>query len=863
MDHIVVALSDHSAFSYSLEPTKRPSRSSLQQQNKMPLSVAQEIKLDVPVKTVAPKSITEGVARVNEESTAMMEESTLSSEQLTPTERYSISNNDPNKIISQMQSTENSSSTVTKSETPISVTMEENTLVDSVAVITQSLLPVQSHTNVVSVYTPADVSLTSHASFNDSIQIDSVMTEAISDSALVTSSIVQQEEEKELPQVVVSTYTADTDTSPHDQTEYTVSDISPLSRPLFSEESLKSTVSDIIPDLEDNEKAKHSTLSVEKSTSPSHNRRIPETRQPVLPTSQLVAERVQNIERLSQLLVSSVPELQSTVAKSLSELITSWEPEQQTAVVDTISQILTSQLKDIKDTPKTTSMLLTNVSSSSTTTVVSESKDESPIIYTPLETSPSVKTSVPHVILSPVAAPTGSLETAFIDEEGDTAHDINDYENPLSSTGTVDIIQPVYSPTSPTCVVNESSRPTTMDFGAFDLPSIGSFPVNTDASPTHIISESPMKEIDMISRNEADLLAEMRVVEALAKERARVALQQAEDQAAHTARLSVPPPPRPSPEPVVEKSMSTSRLARLSGLVRPQPSTSMPANHARSIKSSASMVSLRSETSRKESIFKRSTDSVESKSGPYGSVRIMEQRKYTPTSYLNRIDALHPTKRSQKIRSTVSLSTMSSDDIVEHGVSLPLEYSRTDTSGMSTDIDVISAITRTMIGEWMWKHTRRHVGGGISENKHKRFFWVHPYTRTLYWSATEPGVDNNEAKAKSAFIEAVSSVPSRDQTHCSPLSLLIKTTKRDLKLTAPTIELHELWLMSLSYLLARPDHRDEVSGLNEMGLEEGVHDSQLSLAGEDSEDSEDHVNIRSCCDGKHDLSTLKRGTHHH
>lgn len=31
----------------------------------------------------------------------------------------------------------------------------------------------------------------------------------------------------------------------------------------------------------------------------------------------------------------------------------------------------------------------------------------------------------------------------------------------------------------------------------------------------------------------------------------------------------------------------------------------------------------------------------------------------------------------------------------------------------------------------------------------------------------------------------------------------------------------------------------------------------------DSDDSDDVVNIRQCCDGKHDVSTLSRGQHHH
>ncbi|KAI8974353.1 meiotic cell cortex C-terminal pleckstrin homology-domain-containing protein [Pilobolus umbonatus] len=174
-------------------------------------------------------------------------------------------------------------------------------------------------------------------------------------------------------------------------------------------------------------------------------------------------------------------------------------------------------------------------------------------------------------------------------------------------------------------------------------------------------------------------------------------------------------------------------------------------------------------------------------------------------------------------------------------------------SAGGTDIFVISAITQTMIGEWLMKHTRRYVGGGISENKHKRFFWVHPYTKTLYWSPTEPGVDGSEAKAKSAFIESVTAVPSNQPA--SPMSLLIRTPKRDLKLTAPTLERHELWFKSINFLIGRPNNHH-----NQLPEEpRSTHDSYESgdpqfkqttesINQYDSEDSEENINIRQCCD---------------
>ncbi|SAM03933.1 hypothetical protein [Absidia glauca] len=57
----------------------------------------------------------------------------------------------------------------------------------------------------------------------------------------------------------------------------------------------------------------------------------------------------------------------------------------------------------------------------------------------------------------------------------------------------------------------------------------------------------------------------------------------------------------------------------------------------------------------------------------------------------------------------------------------------------------IRALTRTMIGDWMWKYTRNR----FSETRHRRFFWLHPYSRTLHWSTREPGLDGCQYKTKS------------------------------------------------------------------------------------------------------------------
>ncbi|SGY44722.1 BQ5605_C001g00194 [Microbotryum silenes-dioicae] len=126
----------------------------------------------------------------------------------------------------------------------------------------------------------------------------------------------------------------------------------------------------------------------------------------------------------------------------------------------------------------------------------------------------------------------------------------------------------------------------------------------------------------------------------------------------------------------------------------------------------------------------------------------------------------------------------------------------------STDPAVIHAITQTMIGEFLYKYTRRAIGKGISEKRHKRFFWVHPYTKTLYWSTSDPGGANtNQSSAKSVCIEGV-----RQVLDANPLppglhqgSIIVQTPNREMKITASTRERHDMWFAAISYLLARPD----------------------------------------------------------
>ena len=69
---------------------------------------------------------------------------------------------------------------------------------------------------------------------------------------------------------------------------------------------------------------------------------------------------------------------------------------------------------------------------------------------------------------------------------------------------------------------------------------------------------------------------------------------------------------------------------------------------------------------------------------------------------------------------------------------------------LQNDPRIIQAITQTMIGEYLWKYTRTATKSGLSSNRHRRFFWVHPYTRTLYWSEQDPSTaGKQELRAES------------------------------------------------------------------------------------------------------------------
>jgi hypothetical protein len=126
--------------------------------------------------------------------------------------------------------------------------------------------------------------------------------------------------------------------------------------------------------------------------------------------------------------------------------------------------------------------------------------------------------------------------------------------------------------------------------------------------------------------------------------------------------------------------------------------------------------------------------------------------------------------------------------------------------GANTDPRMIQAITQTMIGEFLWKYTRKTGSSDMSSTRHRRYFWVHPYTRTLYWSEHDPQTaGKSQLRTKSVPIEAVRVIPDDNPyppgLHCR--SLEVVSPGRKVRFTATTSQRHETWFNALSYLLLR------------------------------------------------------------
>ncbi|AJU90766.1 Num1p [Saccharomyces cerevisiae YJM1307] len=173
-------------------------------------------------------------------------------------------------------------------------------------------------------------------------------------------------------------------------------------------------------------------------------------------------------------------------------------------------------------------------------------------------------------------------------------------------------------------------------------------------------------------------------------------------------------------------------------------------------------------------------------------------------------------KRQQSLNSNSTSKTTRSSrntpasrrDIVASLMSRAGSASRTaslQTLASLNEPSIIPALTQTVIGEYLFKYYPR-LGPFGFESRHERFFWVHPYTLTLYWSASNPILENPaNTKTKGVAILGVESVtdPNPYPTGLYHKSIVVTTETRTIKFTCPTRQRHNIWYNSLRYLLQR------------------------------------------------------------
>ncbi|PKY06193.1 hypothetical protein P168DRAFT_325086 [Aspergillus campestris IBT 28561] len=169
-------------------------------------------------------------------------------------------------------------------------------------------------------------------------------------------------------------------------------------------------------------------------------------------------------------------------------------------------------------------------------------------------------------------------------------------------------------------------------------------------------------------------------------------------------------------------------------------------------------------------------------------------------------------RRESQVSRRSSVSSFASEIEERFNMQNPHHSAMPHGYGPGSDPRMIQAITQTMIGEFLWKYTRKTVSGEISNTRHRRYFWIHPYTRTLYWSTQDPqSAGKHEIRTKSVPIEAVRVVaddnPYPPGLHCK--SLEVVSPGRRIRFTATTSQRHETWYNSLSYLLVRGSEDDE------------------------------------------------------
>lgn len=151
-------------------------------------------------------------------------------------------------------------------------------------------------------------------------------------------------------------------------------------------------------------------------------------------------------------------------------------------------------------------------------------------------------------------------------------------------------------------------------------------------------------------------------------------------------------------------------------------------------------------------------------------------------------------------------------DLVRLNLSLAADLVRTTgmlsmaTTALFTDKLMMPAITQVMMGEYLFKYYRPLGLLMGLDSRHERYFWVHPYSVTLYWLRQNP-ILHNPAEIKTRAV-AILDVKLVEDNNPYPTGLyhkliIVYSPNRQIKITCALRQRHNMWYNALRYLIHR------------------------------------------------------------
>lgn len=131
----------------------------------------------------------------------------------------------------------------------------------------------------------------------------------------------------------------------------------------------------------------------------------------------------------------------------------------------------------------------------------------------------------------------------------------------------------------------------------------------------------------------------------------------------------------------------------------------------------------------------------------------------------------------------------------------------------------MSYITQLVIGELLYKYVSGFSLHTFTGGRHERFFWIHPYSLTLFWDKENPAVGGRSRYSgpKSAAILDITEVTDRNPMPAGLYykSLVFTTTGKSVKVTCPSRRRHLIWYRGVKYLLEKAREEKEMAERDE------------------------------------------------